>query len=307
MPLSARATSHTVVLHCVRVAGEFVHPSPLLLQATHAPDLRKLVVDQGYRWGGIFAVHDSVIDGQSHLALAVLCEQVDADGAGPWGGLIADEWIRGPWIAAGTCKSLSIIDFHAWPTETFNPEGTCRPDLVAFISVLRGGPAGLEIVMVEEPERKWSPAGGRWFLPAGHIDAGESFLDGARREVLEEAGISVEIMGVLAFVHRARRGGGGCAGPHLLLAARPSPDIAIGVDERPLLKTEADKESLSARWWPLDDIIATARFQQADTFFREPAEMRVHLDIIAAGCQPVPIESTSAVQTMCRPYLADSM
>jgi len=283
--------SHCVTLHCVRVIDELVHPCPLILQATSASDVRKMVADQGLVWRGIFSVCDAVVDGHSHLALAVLCETIEGEDAGPVGSLIADEWILKPWLKAGGSKNLSVVDFHAWPAEKLNSEASKRPDLVAFISVLREGPSGLEIVLVEEPKRKWSQAGGRWFLPAGHIDANESFCDGGRRETLEEAGIAVEITGLMAFVHRCFRNGSGCMGPHLLLSARPLVDVTTSTDDRPILKTKPDEESLSAKWWPLDEIVGKVRSKDADSFFREAEEMRVHLEIVAARQGPVPINS----------------
>jgi 8-oxo-dGTP diphosphatase len=41
--------------------------------------------------------------------------------------------------------------------------------------------------------RTMNPEQGKWALPAGYVDAGEDPQDAARREVLEETGLSVEI------------------------------------------------------------------------------------------------------------------
>ena len=40
-----------------------------------------------------------------------------------------------------------------------------------------------------------------WWLPAGHVDRGQSFVAAAIRETQEEAGIDVELRGVLAVEH----------------------------------------------------------------------------------------------------------
>ena len=41
-----------------------------------------------------------------------------------------------------------------------------------------------------------------WWVPAGFVDAGETFMDGALRETKEEAGIDIELKGIqLYFVY----------------------------------------------------------------------------------------------------------
>lgn len=37
----------------------------------------------------------------------------------------------------------------------------------------------------------------RWYLPAGRVDPGESFIRAAKREVLEEAGLAVQLDGII--------------------------------------------------------------------------------------------------------------
>ena len=43
-----------------------------------------------------------------------------------------------------------------------------------------------------------------WWIPGGAIDFGENFIQGAVREVREEAGIEVNIMGILRVDHENR-------------------------------------------------------------------------------------------------------
>ena len=40
-----------------------------------------------------------------------------------------------------------------------------------------------------------------WWIPGGAVDAGENFTIGAVREWLEEAGIAVELKGILKIDH----------------------------------------------------------------------------------------------------------
>ena len=40
-----------------------------------------------------------------------------------------------------------------------------------------------------------------WWIPAGAVDYNESFIDAAKRECLEEAGVQVDLKGVLRVEH----------------------------------------------------------------------------------------------------------
>ncbi len=45
---------------------------------------------------------------------------------------------------------------------------------------------------------------GKWNLPAGHLDAGETMVDGAKREAKEETGCEVELTGVCQIGSRVK-------------------------------------------------------------------------------------------------------
>lgn len=56
-----------------------------------------------------------------------------------------------------------------------------------------------------------SSALGRWSLPAGRLETGESLSDGAAREALEETGLIVEVGQLLGIYHCASSLEGGSA------------------------------------------------------------------------------------------------
>ena len=48
-------------------------------------------------------------------------------------------------------------------------------------------------LLVQEAKNKCR---GKWNLPAGHLDPGETIFEGAKREILEECGYNVELTGI---------------------------------------------------------------------------------------------------------------
>lgn len=81
--------------------------------------------------------------------------------------------------------------------------------------------------------------GGTWYLPAGRIEPGETIVEGAVRETLEEAGIPVVLDGVLRVEHSPQPNGG--ARMRVIFHAHPADDTPP--------KSEPDGESLEAGWF----------------------------------------------------------
>ena len=83
-----------------------------------------------------------------------------------------------------------------------------------------------------------------WYLPAGRVEPGETFVAAAERETLEETGISVAVDGVIRIEHSP--GPGGTARVRVILSAHPASDHPP--------KTTPDDESLEARWVTLAEL-----------------------------------------------------
>lgn len=70
------------------------------------------------------------------------------------------------------------------------PDRPPAPARGVSICVFRGD----EVVLVQ---RGKEPGYGRWALIGGHVEAGETDVEAARRETLEETGLSVDLVGVV--------------------------------------------------------------------------------------------------------------
>lgn len=89
-----------------------------------------------------------------------------------------------------------------------------------------------EVLMIQEAKQSCA---GKWYLPAGRMEPGENIIEAAKREVLEETGLTISVTTLLGLE---------CAGGswyRFLLTGR-----VLGGE----LKTpqRADKESLQAKW-----------------------------------------------------------
>lgn len=67
------------------------------------------------------------------------------------------------------------------------PSGT-RPQLAASASIFRDG----RLLLIR---RAREPGRGRWSLPGGRVEFGESLEQAIRREVAEETGLAIDIVG----------------------------------------------------------------------------------------------------------------
>ncbi|HEY2853873.1 MAG TPA: NUDIX domain-containing protein [Gemmatimonadaceae bacterium] len=112
---------------------------------------------------------------------------------------------------------------------------------------------GDRFLLVQERKR-----GSPWSLPAGRVEPGETMVEGAVREALEESGVLVRVTGLLRIEHtpedwRAR------------LRA-----VFVGVPEGDTTtKQQADEESLGAAWVAIEELAAyPLRSQEVEQLLR---------------------------------------
>lgn len=103
-------------------------------------------------------------------------------------------------------------------------------------------------------ERGWDPYEGCWALPGGHVDAGETSLAAAARELEEETGITVPAAGLrqTGVYDGPGRDPRGRYVTVAYTATLPAP-----------VPPEAGDDATAARWWPLDALPVLA-FDHAD-------------------------------------------
>jgi 8-oxo-dGTP diphosphatase len=83
-------------------------------------------------------------------------------------------------------------------------------------------------------ERGREPLKGWWSLPGGLVETGERLEDALRREVLEETGLEVEVLGLVEVFERIMRDASGAAEYHFVLMdylCRPAGGTLCAADD----------------------------------------------------------------------------
>jgi 8-oxo-dGTP diphosphatase len=107
------------------------------------------------------------------------------------------------------------------------------------------------------------PKAGSWSLPGGAQELGETVFETARREVREETGLEVEVIGVVEVVDSIHRDDAGRIAYHYTLidvvAVTESTDLAAADDAMDAVWADADKLELYALWSETARVIAKSR------------------------------------------------
>ncbi|MER5884240.1 NUDIX hydrolase [Streptomyces sp. NPDC001941] len=104
-------------------------------------------------------------------------------------------------------------------------------------------------------KRGWAPFDGCWALPGGHVDAGETSLRAAARELAEETGVNVRpcdltFSGLFDSPDRDPRG----------RYVSATYTVTIGSDVMPT----AGDDATEARWFSLAELPPNLAFDHAD-------------------------------------------
>jgi ADP-ribose pyrophosphatase YjhB (NUDIX family) len=98
------------------------------------------------------------------------------------------------------------------------------------------------------------PRKGQWSLPGGKLEFGESLVEGVLREVREETGLEVEILGLVDVAETIRDAAAGAAEDHFVL---------IDYSARVISGTaEAASDAADARWFTLEELDALSLWSE---------------------------------------------
>ena len=133
-----------------------------------------------------------------------------------------------------------------------------RPIVGVGVVVLRDGRVLLA-------RRGKAPRAGDWSLPGGAQKLGETVFDAARREVAEETGLTVEVLGTVDFVDSIQRDAAGRFQYHYTLI-----DVFAEAADG---EAEARDDAAEVGWFTLDDLDGLGLWSETMRIIRLAFEM----------------------------------
>ncbi len=112
------------------------------------------------------------------------------------------------------------------------------------IGVVGLGPRGVLMIKRAKPPRK-----GQWSLPGGAQELGETVFEAARREVMEETGLTIGILGLVDVVDSIGRDDAGKVQYHYTLV-----EVLARIPPRAKTEPRPGSDADEAAWIPLRDI-----------------------------------------------------
>lgn len=122
--------------------------------------------------------------------------------------------------------------------------------------VFRRLPAGVEILMIQDHK-------GRWTIPKGHVEKGESLEETAVREVSEETGLfATKIRDKLDNIHFFYRKGG------KLIFMTTCVFLMESLDPTEVLKNGDSEGIIAVKWFSKDEALKLIEYKDTEKLFR---------------------------------------
>lgn len=117
-------------------------------------------------------------------------------------------------------------------------------------------------------KRGHSPSMGKWSIPGGLVELGESLDDAVRREVLEEVGLEVRVVDLVAALDRVIRDAAGRIEYHYILLDF----LCTAGPGNPVAATDAEE----CRFVPLEQLSSYDLTRGTETVIRRAFEKAKH-------------------------------
>ena len=142
---------------------------------------------------------------------------------------------------------------------------------VVGVGVVVIGPAGVLMIRRGKPPRE-----GQWSLPGGGQNLGETAFDAGRREVQEETGLAVEVLGLVDVVDSIRTDADGRVQYHYTLV-----DVLAVVAPGAPAEPAAGGDAAAAAWFGFDDLTGLGLWSETERVINLAREM--HQALADAG------------------------